>query len=371
MTKISSRRRRLPPLLIVVTIFALMGGLVAFFVGPLPIRFGLAPAAPAGLAANDWQRETQDLPHPGVTRWRSQPDSDGTLAELVCFDFASNPGLRLEIYDQDEDDAKPFDNSVQFWERGVMDAAAHLNSTGRGEVVAAWNGLFFATEGKTMAHHVGPVVINGKTRLSGLPRHRWTFGVRYDRETGKPRFLALHQPPAAEMSRRFDFAADAAQCLVRNGKPLALQPFPIPGAPPVKQPVASTPAEAGHIPIVDHMRTTRVSLGWTENSDRLYLLFVKEPDSETASIYAHRYGIPLAGGWTVADVQRFWLRRKVWGAINSDGGDLAQFYLRGKDGDTLYPPRWSRREMRLEPAPSQSPRGGSLMYFYVRDAHSR
>lgn len=345
----------------------LLGGAIFFFVGPLPIRPGLAADAPATLTGTPWPEETEDAPHPGVTRWRSRPDGDGTLAELVCFDFAVNPGLRLEIYDQDEDDAKPFDNSVRFWDRGVMDAADHLNSTGRGEVVAAWNGLFFATEGKTIAHHVGPVVLGGKVRMGNLPRHRWTFGVRYDRATGKPRFLALHQPTNREMARQFDFAADAAQYLVKDGKPLALQPFPAPGAPPIKQPVPSTPSDAGHIPIVDHMRTTRVSLAWTKNNDRLYLLFVKEPDSETASIYAHRYGLPLAGGWTVADVQRFWLRKKVWGAINSDGGDLAQYYLRGTQNDTLYPPRWSRREMRLSPTPPQSPHGGSLLYFYIRD----
>lgn len=366
MTKFSSRRRRLLPLGIGITIFVLLGGVVAFFVGPLPIRFGLAPDAPATLATDAWHGETKDTPYPGVTRWRSQPDTDGTLAELVCFDFVATPGLRLEIYDQDEDDDKPFDNSVQFWDRGVMDAAAHLNQKGRGEVVAAWNGLFFATEGKAIAHHVGPVVLNGKTQLSGLPRHRWTFGVHYDRKTNKPQFLVLHQPTTTELSRRFDFAADAAQCLIKDGKPLALQPFPVPGAPPVKQPVPSTPTEAGHIPIVDHMRTTRVSLGWTKNSDRLYLLFVKEPDSETASIYAHRYGIPLAGGWTIADVQQFWLRQKVWGAINSDGGDLAQYYLHH---DTLYPPRWTHQAMRLNPTPTKSPKGGSLLYFYIRDTH--
>jgi hypothetical protein len=120
------------------------------------------------------------------------------------------------------------------------------------------------------------------------------------------------------------------------------------------------------------MRTTRASMGWSRDSQAFYLLFVKEPDSETASIYAHDLGVPLAGGWTVADLQRFWLSLGVWGAVNSDGGDLAQLLVR-RDADGGYdltPPRWASRAMRLSLPPdgSGAPEGGALMYFVVRDA---
>lgn len=181
--------------------------------------------------------------------------------------------------------------------------------------------------------------------------------------------MAVHEPDAKALAG-FDSAADAAQYLIQSGKPLALALFPAPGASPVKQPVPSTPREAGHIPIVDHMRTTRASFGWTRDSQTLYLLFVKEPDSETASIYAHRYGIPLAGRWTVADTQRFWRVLGVWGAVNSDGGDLAQLLVRTPTGYDLSPPRWSSRDMwQTYPASglADAPQSGSLMYFYVRD----
>jgi hypothetical protein len=344
-----------------------------WYVGPLPLRPGRAADAPAEHSRWPWPGAAQDAPHPGVTRWRVAA-SDGTVATLLRFDLRANPGLRFEIYDQDEDDDRPFDNAARFWPRGAAQAAAHLDGSGRGQVIAAWNGLFFATEGKTVGHHVGPVVLNGSVRYGGLPVHRWTFGVGQGPD-GRPTFAALHKPDRATLARTFTFAADAAQCLVREGKALALRPFPAPGEPPAKQPVPSTPDEAGHIPIVDHMRTTRASMGWTRDSRTLYLLFVKEPDSETASIYAQRRGVPLAGGWTVADLQRFWLSLGVWGAVNSDGGDLAQLLTVRSNGAgyDLIPPRWSSPAMRLSLGPhlAGAPQGGSLMYWVVRDVSSK
>jgi hypothetical protein len=57
--------------------------------------------------------------------------------------------------------------------------------------------------------------------------------------------------------------------------------------------------------------------------------------------------------------------------MNSDAGDVAQLvYLRGDGHYEMIPPRWSSNRMRLQLKPdfSNAPRGGSIMYFYVRDA---
>src|SRR5258707_48686 len=80
------------------------------------------------------------------------------------------------------------------------------------------------------------------------------------------------------------------------------------------------------------MRTTRVGIGWTRDSRKLYLLFVKEPDAEGPSLMAAEHGIGMAGGWSVPDVARFFVALGVWGAINSDAGDAGQLIYRTREG---------------------------------------
>ncbi|MCS6860376.1 MAG: phosphodiester glycosidase family protein [Abditibacteriales bacterium] len=291
---------------------------------------------------------------------------------LFDFDLAANPHLRLELYDQDEDDEVPFDNAVDYWRRGVGQVTSHLNTTGRGQAVAAWNGLFFATDDKAGGYkgtgrHIAPVVLQGRV-YDNVGNHRWTFGVQY--QNGRPVFKSLHLPDRSTLAREFTFAAAGAQCLVRHGLPVKLQPFPRPGDKPIPQPVPSTPEEVGHIPVVDHIRTSRTSMGWSRDNRHLYLLIVKEPDSETASVWAFRHRVPLRGGWTVADLQRFWQAMKVWGAVNIDGGEVTQMVYRRKDGQyAMIPPRWAALQPLLLFPPSlpNAPEGGTLMYFYVRD----
>jgi len=123
--------------------------------------------------------------------------------------------------------------------------------------------------------------------------------------------------------------------------------------------------------VVDHMRTSRTSMGWSRDSRRLYLLIVKEPDSEAASIRAWHRRLPLTGGWTVADLQRFWVAMGVWGAVNADGGEITQMALREASSDyTIVPARQVRSPMRvtvpedLAGAPEGS---ASIMYFYIAD----
>lgn len=328
---------------------------------------------PSRLATWPWPGVKSDQPHPGITHWLAH-DPDGTIVELLEFNFKANPHLRFEIFDQDEADATPFDNRVDFWALGVGQAVRHLNTQFQthkaGKVVAAWNGLFFGYDRKTgsrIAFHVAPIVLRGKVYYPG-PNHRWTFGVKY--ENGRPVFKTFFLPTPARMAREFDYAAGSAQCLIKNGKPLKLQPFPPFGATPVPQPVKSTAADAGYIPDFDHMKSCRASLGWSQDNQQLYLLFVKEPDTESGSIDALRQGLPMGGGWMVSDLQHFWQALGVPNAINSDAGDAAQLtYLRPDGNYDLVPPRPTSNAMRLTFGPDfkNAPAGGAMMYLYVRD----
>lgn len=353
-------------LLLVVAVF-----LARRYIGPIPIRPGVRLDAPSPLATWPWRGATRDSPHPGVTHWLDCSSPDGTALDLLGFDFAANPGLRLELYDQDEDDDIPANNEVNFWPRGVGQVARHLNAMGRGRIVAAWNGLFFESadkDDKSRKRHVAPVVLRRKVRYN-VGNYRWTFGVDY--RDGQPQFKALHLPDAETLGNEFTFAAAGAQCLIRKGVPLRLQAFPKPGEKPLPRPVPSTPEEAGHIPTVDHMKTSRTSMGWSRDSRHLYLLIVKEPDAETPSALALRHRVPMTGGWMLSDLQHFWQALRVWGAVNIDGGDVTQMtYLRRDGRYEMVPPRWAIARQRLISPPTfrDAPAGGTLMYFYVREA---
>src|SRR5437868_1322809 len=78
------------------------------------------------LATWPWPHAVRDALHPGVTHWRDASSPDGTLLELFDFDFSVNSHLRLEIFDQDENDAVPFDNRAKFWNQGVGQIAHQL-----------------------------------------------------------------------------------------------------------------------------------------------------------------------------------------------------------------------------------------------------
>ena len=259
---------------------------------------------------------------PGVTQI-SKVSSDGTLLDLFDFDFGANPRLRWEIFDQDEDDQKPLDNRVNYWERNVAQMTKQLDGPkGRGPVLVAWNGAFFGYDNNTKAadaFHVSPVVLRGKV-LFNTAQHRWTFGVK-NTATG-PVWKTLFEPSRATMEREFDYAAGSVQCLIKDGQPLIIEPFPKVGGKFKAQPVPSTEKEAGHIPYFDHMKTCRASIGWSRDNKHLYFLAVKEPDDEGSSSVALSFAVrgepipadtSLAGGWSVADVGKFWQSVGVWG----------------------------------------------------------
>lgn len=336
-------------------------------------------SAPSALAAWPLPGARRETLRQGVTHTFAQGE-DGTVVDFFDFDFGANPRLRWEIFDQDEDDAKPFDNRVLYWERNVARATKQLNASGRGPVVAAWNGAFFgydkASRGRE-AFHVSPVVLRGQVFFN-TAHHRWTFGVK--NTPRGPVWKVFFKPDRATLQREFDYAAGSVQCLVKDGQPLKVEPFPPVGGNFKAQPVPSSALEAGHIPYFDHMRTCRASLGWSRDNKHLYLLTVKEPDSEAASSLALSMsvrgstlpgGTSLAGGWSVPDVQKFWLSKGVWGAVNSDAGDVLQLvYRQPSGGYSFIPPRQSSGAMRLQCDAKWNGAitgGGAMMYFLVRE----
>ncbi len=361
---------------------AALTGLGLFFwrrtlppVVPLP-----APPVPSPLAIWPWPRAVRDTPHAGVTHWLDTSSPDGTVLDFFDFDLGRNPGLRFEIYDRDQDDAHPFDDTADCWPHGVGWATQHLNAIGRGQVVAAWHGLFFncdaAARGKSadlksiyIGHHVTPVVIDGRVHCN-VGQARWTFGAQYDKR-GRATFKTLLMPNRATLAKSFTFASGGAQCLIKDGRAQKLHPWPNMSDPEPHQPVPCAADEAGYIPNVDWIQTTRATVGWSQDQKHFYLLFVKQTGTEGAGVMAsHGHG-PPCGGWTVSDEQRFWLAKSVWGAINSDGGDVGQLTFLQPDGNYLLLPAvggGSGGRLTVPPTFPNAPPGGTLLYFYVRDA---
>jgi hypothetical protein len=169
--------------------------------------------APSRLAVWPWRGARKSSPHRGVTHWLAR-DTDDTTVELFQFDFGANPHLRLELFDQDEDDDKPFDNRIDYDPRGVGQITRQLNAQGRGPVIAAWNGAFFGYDRKAqkdLAFHVAPVVLNGRSHAWGA-NHRWTFGVRYEKGRRVSKRCICRHAPFWKKSSTLPPAACSACC---------------------------------------------------------------------------------------------------------------------------------------------------------------
>lgn len=333
---------------------------------PLPIL----PPRPASLAVWPWPKAVRDSPYPGVTHWLDTSSPDGAALDFFDFDLKANPHLHFEIYDQDQDDDRPFDDTADCWPHGVGWATYHLNTTGHGKVIAAWHGLFFNNAYQPglshyVGHHVTPVVLGGHVHAN-VGQARWTFGVQYDAQ-GHPTFKTLLMPDKKTLAENFTYAAGGAQCLIKDGLPLNLHPFPALDEPASPQPVPCAPGEAGYIPNVDWIQTSRATMGWSQDQTHFYLLFVKQTGTEGGAVMAsHGHG-PPTGGWTVSDEQRFWLAHGAWGAINSDGGDVAQLAFLRPDGNYLLLPPIAQQRLTFTPDFPDAPQHGALLYFYVRD----
>jgi len=199
---------------------------------------------------------------------------------------------------------------------------------------------------------------------------RWAVGVKY--RGNRPIFKVIRLPDAKTLGSEFDYAAEGACCLIHEGRPLRLRPFPGPDEDPFAAPKPPTADEAGSVRgLVDYVRTSRTSMAWSKDSRHFYLLVIKEPDTEHGSVHALNAGLPSTGGWTVADLQRFWQTFGVWCAVNADGGDATQLAaLRSGGGYDLVPSRVATSKTRLTCSPTfaGAPPGDSMMFFYIRDS---
>ena len=164
----------------------------------------------------------------GVTHWASALD-DGTTLDLLRFDFAANPRLKLGLWDSDlqssPDKNKPL-NRFAYWRDGVAAQGAAMNQ--QGDLIACWNAGFFGLLNRKpreadRAFHLSPVVVDGRAYYPGVT-HRWTWGAQT--RDGTPHFKLEHQPEFGELSRDYDAATGTLQALLLNGKPLELRPYP-------------------------------------------------------------------------------------------------------------------------------------------------
>ena len=340
-----------------------------------------ALTAPAQNTRWPWPGAKRETLRAGVAHWSSVTD-DGTTLDLLEFDFHANPRLKFGLWDSDlnssPDITKPL-NRFPYWRNGIATQAAAMNK--RGDLVACWNGGFFGLlnakpRASDRAFHLSPIVRNGRAFYSGV-NYRWTWGAQT--RDGKIQFKLQHQPKFAALPRDFDAATGTLQALMIDGQPLELRPYPWFGETPQKPPIASTPREAGHIPTLDWMHTSRTSAAWNE-AGKLWILIVKEPDGEAPSRALFNARKRGRGGWTLADEQRFWLSMRkvgVQSAVGLDGGDVAQAAWRKPDDkfEVLAPrialPATQSATKRLTTdaqfKSARELRGGALTYFWVRE----
>jgi hypothetical protein len=300
----------------------------------------------------------------GVSIRCAAPDAEGTTVRLLTCDFAANPQLRLRLYDADSDDYVPYDNadttflgqSIDF----VLSKLRARQNRSPDKVLAVFNGGFFGGSSRWIAAHEAPVVIDGQPHYNlNIMKEKWddqawVFGVM--RHAGHTRF-ELKPDVAWQELKRYDTAISGLRPLRVNGKAQPLDPGS--GAP--------------------GLRCSRTSIGWSSDSRLFYVLIVRDPDGEAASIRQRKLGLPQTGGWDAAQIVSFWERLGVPNAALCDSGESTQLCYR------LAPDRyvtirssynlsrtigyWRSRPMRLiVPAlPRPLSQGGVLNYLYITD----
>ncbi|BCM90293.1 hypothetical protein IAD21_02144 [Abditibacteriota bacterium] len=318
----------------------------------------------------------------GVTHLSTR-DADGTDIDVIEFDFKANPKLKLELFDQDSDDKAPFDNSARYWGRNAAYVLAH-ESNERGPLIATCNGGpfdFDRSKSVDDAHHVAPLVVAGKPHFQNLTSDEnqwWVFGVR---DGNEPRFETVLHPSEAQL-QQFDYATGGVQCLIKDGEKLHLDDPPTNkrwGR--IKPPGLG---DVGTLGRADWTKTSRVSLGWNRDGSKLWMLSVHDPEAESVSRVALSLRFreqadastpPIAGGWSVRDVQDFWKSQGAWGAVLMASGDFAQLAHRRADGQVDFVPshvatlfwKTAAGRARLVCAPSLkgAPTGGSALFYWT------
>lgn len=260
----------------------------------------------------------------GMTRYTAEDTRDGTTLTLLRFNTRAAPKLRFEIYDADEDDKTPNDDSVTDTSKlTAFQVFKHLQK--RGEVLAVINGPFFRTE-KSYGH-TAPIVRSSQV-YANVGNPRWTLGVK-DRPDGQHFFL-VHAASRRQLEG-FSWGSGNVQALVVNGKPTRLLP-PAKAIPEKKSP-PSQPDDCGPYPDIDYLKVARTSLGWKKDEFALLIVTQAPFDNEGTAQTLRQNFKHQRSGWDIADLQQFWMAWGARGACNLDGGDATQLaYLAAEDG---------------------------------------
>lgn len=296
----------------------------------------------------------------GVIKSDVNTAPDGTTFRLLEIYFAIASPLHFGIYDADSDDDKPFDDRNTTWLGQSVDFVfdklqRHETARGR-DVICIVNGGFFGGSDNWTAHHEAPIssesVVNYNTRIleSEWPQQAWTFAISRAKD-GKPRF---HLLPDAKFNAlpQYEMALGGVRALRKDGKSLELQPG-----------MGGT-----------KLRTSRTSIGWSADDGKFFVLSVRDPDGEAASVRQKKLGRVQTGGWDVRDVQHFWEKRGVPNAVLFDGGESTQLVYGGnapiivRCGYTLARTLgyWRQRPLRVVlPLLPPEMNGGVLNYFYI------
>ena len=301
----------------------------------------------------------------GVTLRVFPPTPDGTTVLIVRFDLSQNSDLNFGIYDADSDDAIPFDNRNTSWLgqplHRVLDIAQNRVGAHQ-DVLCLVNGGFFGAEKQWTATHEAPLVVDGKPLYPNrVLEHDWpeqAGSLAISTENKQLQFSFLRDISWDKL-HDYQTVLGGVRGLIVNGKTQTLKPV-----------MGGT-----------RLRCSRTSVGWTSDSRQFYLLSVRDPDGEAASLNQlerEKLGTGTqTGGWNVAQVQQFWQRMKIPNAVLFDGGESTQIALRKSDGHNVFISSayqlsrtfgyWRNRPLRaylplLPPSPNH---GGVLNYFYV------
>jgi Phosphodiester glycosidase len=302
---------------------------------------------------------------PGVTLRSEPPQPDGTQVRLLAFNLEREPQLGFGVYDADSDDAFPFDNRNTTWlGQGlnfVLDKIqGRLQERGR-EVRCLINGGFFGARGPWIGYHEAPLVVNSQALYNvhalreNWPRQAWLFGISRAKVKGaRPQFHLQEIAPWNRL-RQFETAIGGVRPLRVAGRSLSLEPG-----------MGNT-----------LLRCSRTSVGWSADSRHFYVLIVRDPDGEMASLQQRNEGAIQSGGWSVRQVQQFWERQGVPQAALFDGGESTQLAYRDSlhrysTVSSAYQLKrtlgyWNHRPLRfyLPMLPATQNTGGVLNYLYI------
>lgn len=290
----------------------------------------------------------------------SREERDGTQIRLLSYDSSA---IDAGVYDADFDDARPFDDRNASWLGQALPLVWRRIENGNGgKTLCAVNGGFFGAQFPYIARHEAPIVENGVARYDSRvlendwPAQNCLLGWR--RAGGELRFSIIEDAQFTNLADNFDGALGGVRALIVDGKARELKPG-----------MGGTT-----------LKCSRTAVGW--NDDQFFILSVRDPDGEAASLRANKREKAgeknvQVGGWDARQVQRFWESQGVDNAVLFDGGESTQLAFRTNEGGvfsshssyhfTRTPLYINGKPLRfvLPMLPNFEANGGVLNYFFV------